>query len=142
MRSIPASSSLLAGLLALAGLPAAATDAEQALLAAPGKCAEARLFQGAACADCGEAAEDQGFDVSGSVAGRFSPADVAAQGAVSAGPGAPTLPGFEGRGPCDTPGSGCLGPVAPDPAGPSAPTGNGGVRVIERPPNPGGPPGR
>jgi hypothetical protein len=145
MRSILASSSLLAGLLALAGLPAAATDAEEALLAAPGKCAEARLFHGTACTDCGEAtrsAEDQGFDVSGAVAGRFSPADVAAPGAASTGPEAPTLRGFEGRGPCDSPGSGCLGTVAPAPAGSSSPTGNGGVRVIERPPNPGGPPGR
>jgi hypothetical protein len=143
MRSIPVTAGLLGGFLALAPLAAAATDAEQALLATPGKCAEARRFQGTACADCGQAtraAEDEGFDVSGSIAGRFSPADVAAT-AASPGPAAPTLRGFDGRGPCDTPGS-CQGTVAPGPAGPTSPTGNGGVSVIERPPNPGGPPGR
>jgi hypothetical protein len=143
MRTLFASSSLLAGFLALAGLPAAASDADDALLATPGKCAEPRLFQGTACADCGEAtraAEDPGFDVSGAIAGRFSPADVAAP-TGSTGPDAPTLRGFEGRGPCDTPGS-CQGTVAPSPGGTSTPTGGGGVTVIERPPNPGGPPGR
>ena len=147
MRRIPTSFALCATLLALAGpAPAAATEAEQALLATPGKCAEPRHFQGSgACADCADAsrsAEDGGFDVSGPVRSRFSPADVAASAAPAAGLAPPALGGFEGRGPCDSPGSGCLGTVAPAPAGPSSPAGGGGVTVVERPPKPGGPPGR
>jgi hypothetical protein len=147
MRSIPTTLALGAALLALAGpAPAAAEEAEQqALLAAPGKCAEPRRFQGSgACADCTDAAgaENGGFDVAGPVRSRFSPADVAASAAPGSALAPPDLGGFDGRGPCDSPGSGCLGTVAPAPAGPSGPSGGRGVTVVERPPNPGGPPGR
>jgi hypothetical protein len=146
MRSLSASLALLGGLLALAApaAPAAGAEAEEGRLAAPGRCAEPRRFQGSACTDCGdEAVAGEGFDVAGPIAGRFAPADVAAPAAAGAAVAPPTLGGFEGRGPCDSPGSGCLGTVAPAPAGPTSPSAGGrGVRVIERPPNPGGPPGR
>lgn len=144
MRSLPASLALVGGVLALT-VPGAAAEAEQAL-AAPGKCAEARRFQAGACTDCDETArreDSEGFAVAGPIGGRFSPADVAAPAAVGAPPAPPGLGGFEGRGPCDTPGS-CLGTVAPaPPTGTGAPTSPArGGRIVERPPNPGGPPGR
>jgi hypothetical protein len=145
MRSLSASLALLGGLLALAApAPAAAAEAEEGRLAAPGRCAEPRRFQASACTDCAEEAlAGEGFDVAGPISGRFAPADVAAPAGTGAAVAPPTLGGFDGRGPCDSPGSGCLGTVAPAPAGPSNPSGAGrGVRVIERPPNPGGPPGR
>jgi hypothetical protein len=144
MRSIPAIPALLFTGLALAG-PASGAPEDEALLAAPGKCAEARHYQGTACTDCGEtaaSADDDGLSVAGPASGRFSPNDVAAPAAeVAVEP--PSRGSFEGRGPCDSPGSGCLGTVQPAPQGPQPPTrGGGGVTVVERPPNPGGPPGR
>jgi hypothetical protein len=59
----------------------------------------------------------------------------------TAGAAPPELGGFEGRGPCDTPGS-CTGSVAPAPPGQGSPGGGGGgLTVVERPPRPAGPPG-
>jgi hypothetical protein len=116
----------------------AAPDAER--LAAPGPCAEPRRFDGSgACADCADPARG-GFDVSGPARLRFAPTDVAA-GAEGAQPAPPENPGFSGRGPCDVPGSGCTGPLAPAPKGPESPGGGGGLTVVERPPKPGSPPG-
>jgi hypothetical protein len=128
-------------LLAIALGPAAALAAPDGeRLAAPGPCAEPRRFVGSgACPDCTDPARG-GFDVSGPARLRFAPTDVA--GGVD---GAPVPPpetrGFAGRGPCDVPGSGCTGSVAPAPRGPQSPGGRGGLTVVERPPKPGGPPG-
>lgn len=132
----------------MAGVPATGADAAAAepgsrQVAAPGACAEPRRFEGAACTDCGAAAGASAsqFSVAGPARMRFSPADVAA-GPDATGVAPPTLPGFSGRGPCDTPGS-CTGAVRPAPT-PETPRGNGpggGLTVVERPPRPGGPPG-
>src|SRR4029453_3169399 len=52
-------------------------------------------------------------------------------------PAPPENLGFAGRGPCDVPGSGCMGPIAPNPNGSGSPGGSSGLTVIERPPRPG-----
>jgi hypothetical protein len=137
-----ASLALLA--LSMAGA-ARADDAENQLRrASPGSCAEPRRFEaGVACADCPTAssAERDGFSVAGPARGRFSPTDVAAD--VADVPiAAPDRGDFEGRGPCDTPGS-CgvgTGPLPPGSGGGGGGAG-GGVSVVERPPKPTGPPG-
>ncbi len=135
MRS-PAVTALL---LALALAPAAALAAAADELAAPGPCAEPRRFDASgACADCADPA--RGFDVSGPARSRFAPADVAA-GATEVPVAAPESRGFAGRGPCDVPGSGCTGPIAPSPTAGSPGGNGGGLTVVERPPKPGGPPG-
>jgi len=132
--------SLLLIALALASAPALAAAPEGDLLAAPGPCAEPKRFSGSgACPDCGDPARG-GFDVSGPARARFAPTDVAA-GAGDESLPAPDPQGFAGRGPCDVPGSGCTGPIAPSPEAPGGPGGNGGLTVIERPPRPGNPPG-
>jgi hypothetical protein len=132
--------SLLLVALALAPAAAFAASSESEVLAAPGPCAEPRRWSASgACTDCGDPARS-GFDVSGPARARFSPTDVAA-GANEAPLPAPESQGFAGRGPCDVPGSGCTGPIAPDPGGPAGTGGNGGLTVVERPPKPGGPPG-
>jgi hypothetical protein len=123
-----ASLALLA--LSMAGA-ARADDAENQLRrASPGSCAEPRRFE-----------ERDGFSVAGPARGRFSPTDVAAD--VADVPiAAPDRGDFEGRGPCDTPGS-CgvgTGPLPPGSGGGGGGAG-GGVSVVERPPKPTGPPG-
>jgi hypothetical protein len=134
----------LLGLVALAIATAApALAAGEHGVAPAGTCAEPRRFDGsAACTDCPAAEDaDDSFAVSGPARGRFSPNDVAAKlpgPAAEAAP--PELGDFQGRGPCDTPGS-CTGAVAQPPTGGGSPGGNGGVGVVERPPRPGGPPG-
>jgi hypothetical protein len=135
MSSLPALA-LLALLLGL-GLPGAATAGApgEELLAAPGRCAEPRRFQPTG------ALESAGVDVAGPAAARFAPGDVAAGVATPPVLPTPKPEGFDGRGPCDVPGSGCLGPVAPAPPGRTGPGGNGGVTVVERPPRPSRPPG-
>jgi hypothetical protein len=142
---------LCASLAALAALslagPATADEAEEQLRkAAPGACAEPRRFDaGAACADCPTASgsEREGFSVAGPARGRFSPTDVAAT-VADAPLAAPDRGEFNGRGPCDTPGS-CGASAGPVPPGRGGNGGNGGagggVGVIERPPKPSGPPG-
>jgi hypothetical protein len=138
MRS-PAVSLLLVA-LALAPAAALGASSDDDVLAAPGPCAEPRRWNvSGACADCGDPATS-GFDVSGPARARFSPSDVAA-GATEPPVAVPEIQGFAGRGPCDVPGSGCTGPIAPAPGGPDRPGGNGGLTVVERPPKPGGPPG-
>jgi hypothetical protein len=143
MKSFHAAAFLAA--LALAGPgPARAAEADEPLLAAPGNCAEPRRFDGSgACTDCGDAARsaEDGFNVSGPARARFAPTDVAASADGGAGIAPPERGNFEGRGPCDTPGS-CTGPIAPERPGQPTPGGNGGITVVERPPKPGGPPGR
>jgi hypothetical protein len=137
--------SLALALASLAG-PAAADEAEEQLRrASPGSCAEPRRFDaGVACTDCPGAgsAERDGFNVAGPARGRFSPTDVAATIAdvpIST----PDRGDFDGRGPCDTPGS-CGATTTPLPPG-RGNGGNGGagggVSVVERPPKPTGPPG-
>jgi hypothetical protein len=123
--------------------PAAALAAPgSAPLAAPGPCAEPRRFDASgACADCADPARSGGFDVSGPARARFTPADVAA-GPAEAPLASPENRGFVGRGPCDVPGSGCTGPIAPAPRGSNGGGGNGGgLTVVEQPPKPGRPPG-
>ena len=127
--------------------PAAADEAEDQLRrASPGTCAEPRRFDAqAACADCPSAgsAERDGFNVAGPARGRFSPTDVAAtidDAAISA----PERGDFDGRGPCDTPGScgATTGPVPPRGGGNGGGgSAGGGVGVVEQPPKPSGPPG-
>lgn len=56
---------------------------------------------------------------SGPVRLRFSPADVAAPAGPGLGP--PAAASLPARGPCDDPGSGCLGPVRPAAPAPPAP---------------------
>jgi hypothetical protein len=51
----------------------------------------------------------------------------------------PTAPRFAGPNSCDTPGSGCLGPIQPAPVVGGGPSGAGGIR--ESPAGPGLPPG-
>jgi hypothetical protein len=143
MKSFPAFATLAAA-LALAGPgPAAAAGADEPQLAAPGNCAEPRRFDGSgACTDCGDAARtaEDGFNVSGPARARFAPTDVAASAGGGEAVAAPERGNFEGRGPCDTPGS-CMGSVAPAPPNQPTPGGNGGVTVVERPPKPSNPPG-
>jgi hypothetical protein len=136
--------SLCLAIGSLAG-PAGADDAEEQLRrAAAGTCAEPRRFNaGVACADCPAASgtERDGFNVAGPARGRFSPTDVAAD--VAASPiAAPDRGDFDGRGPCDTPGScgASVGPLPPGSGGNGGGAG-GGVSVVERPPKPTGPPG-
>ena len=138
--------SLALATASLAG-PAAADEAEEQLRrASPGTCAEPRHFDaGAACADCpsANAAEREGYNVTGPARGRFSPTDVAAtveDSSISA----PERGDFQGRGPCDTPGScgATTGPVPPRAGGNGGGSGaGGGGGVVERPPKPSGPPG-
>jgi hypothetical protein len=133
---------LLAGALAAAA-PAAAADAADERVAAPGACAEPRRFDAAGCTDCPSSAStsESDFSVAGPARSRFSPADVAASSPGAGAMAPPELGGFEGRGPCDTPGS-CTGSVAPTLPGQGSPGGGRpGVTVVERPPRPGGPPG-
>lgn len=140
MRSLTTFALLAAALCA--GSPAGAAEPGDRNVAAPGACAEPRRFDGSgACPDCptASAIDEKGFSVAGPARAHFSPNDVAATVPAADGAAPPELGEFEGRGPCDTPGS-CGGAVTAVP-GRGSPGGNGGVTVIERPPRPGGPPG-
>jgi hypothetical protein len=142
--ALGASLALAIGSLAL---PALADEAEEQLRrASAGSCAEPRRFEAAAaCADCPGAgsADRDGFSVAGPARARFSPTDVSAT--VADVPiAAPERGDFDGRGPCDTPGScgATTGPLLPGAGGNGGGGGaGGGVSVVERPPKPSGPPG-
>ena len=113
--------------LALAAVPAAAGVG----LAPAGPCAgeDALPALGPRAPEPGRSepgdADPRAADASGPARGpihlRFSPADVAAPGA--AWPGPPAAGSLPARGPCDDPGSGCLGPLRPagQPALPAPP---------------------
>lgn len=123
--------------LALAFAPAPARA--DVALAEPGECAHA--------APGASLVRPVIYGTGGPVAG--DPALLLGLAAVGAPPEGPLLPtpgadGFPGTGPCDTPGSGCMGPVAPGPSRPGPVTGasgRAGGRIRESPGRPAPPPG-
>lgn len=105
--------------LFVAAWPGVASAVDPDELAAPGACAEElrEIRRGPA--------QPGGVDQSSTTIGlarvHVTPIDVAAGPTAIAGP-RPIPPSFTGPGPCDSPGSGCLGPVLPAASAATLPT--------------------
>lgn len=123
--------SFLLGAFTLLGVsPGPAQDAQARLLAPPGECAKARDLdvRSEPLGGVARRAADGETPVSGAALRHFRAADVAAPLGVATADSAdwaalstPTPRSFTGPGPCDSPGSGCLGTVGLAPAARAAP---------------------
>ena len=102
--------------VSVAGCPGAANAVEPDELAPPGVCAgeQRELRKGPVQADAADGATTRGL-----ARVHVTPIDVAFGPPTPGGP-RPVPPSFSGPGPCDRPGSGCLGAVRP--AAPTPPT--------------------